>query len=63
MCSGWQPEADKLFKEVFKAKEEVSGKLGTGKKIQDAGRRRMKKMWKVEPEFSGKGRRRGFLFC
>ena len=27
------PEADKLFKEVFKAKEEVCRETGTGKKI------------------------------
>ena len=29
------PEADKLFKEVFKAKEEVCRETGTGKKITE----------------------------
>jgi len=38
------PEADKLFKEVFKAKEEVCREIGTGKKIQDAGRLEDEKM-------------------
>ena len=35
--TNWCRETDKLFKEVFKAKEEVCQETGTGKKIQDAG--------------------------
>ncbi|MFQ9345528.1 MAG: hypothetical protein ACLR2O_08270 [Coprococcus sp.] len=37
------PEADKLFKEVFKAKEEVCRKLGLGRKYGTQGDWRMKK--------------------
>ena len=50
------PEADKLFKEVFKAKEEVCREIGTGKKIQDAGRLEDEKMWKVDRNFLEKKR-------
>ncbi len=46
------PEADKLLKKSLKQKEEVCREIGTGKKIQDAGRLEdEKKMWKVDRNF------------
>ena len=56
------PEADKLFKEVFKAKEEVCRETGTGKKIQDAGRLEDEKMWKVDRNFLEKAEEEDFCF-
>ncbi|WP_342999486.1 ribonuclease Z [Coprococcus comes] len=56
------PEADKLFKEVFKAKEEVCRETGTGKKIQDAGRLEDEKMWKVDRDFLEKAEEEDFCF-
>ena len=56
------PEADKLFKEVFKAKEEVCQETGTGKKIQDAGHLEDEKMWKVDRNFLEKAEEEDFCF-
>ena len=56
------PEADKLFKEVFKAKEEVCQETGTGKKIQDAGHLEDEKMWKVDRNFLEKAKEEDFCF-
>ena len=56
------PEADKLFKEVFKAKEEVCQETGTGKKIQDAGRPEDEKKWKVDRDFLEKAEEEDFCF-
>ena len=56
------PEADKLFKEVFKAKEEVCRETGTGKKIQDAGRLEDEKMWKVDRNFLENAEEEDFCF-
>ncbi len=59
---GYQLTADKLFKEVFKAKEEVCREIGTGKKIQDAGRLEDEKMWKVDRNFLEKAEEEDFCF-
>ncbi len=56
------PVADKLFKEVFKAKEEVCRETGTGKKIQDAGRLEDEKMWKVDRNFLENAEEEDFCF-
>lgn len=56
------PGADKLFEEVFKAKEEVCREPGTGKKMQDAGRPEDEKKWKVDRDFLEKAEEEDFCF-
>ena len=61
-CMLYGQAADKLFKEVFKAKEEVCQETGTGKKIQDAGHLEDEKMWKVDRNFLEKAEEEDFCF-
>lgn len=56
------PGSDKLFEEVFKAKEEVCREPGTGKKMQDAGRPEDEKKWKVDRDFLEKAEEEDFCF-